>query len=78
MGIMVTVISMMFYLGNAKPSLIEKELPAIINSYYVWDVYESEHMGSFAMLKFRPFVEMKKAIKENMKILNKAREYGKQ
>ncbi len=56
---MAMTISMMFYLGK-----VEKELPAIINSYYVWDYYESEKYGRISMLKFRPFVEMKKAIEK--------------
>jgi len=56
------VISMMFYLGNAKPSLIEKELPAIINSYYIWDYYESEKYGRIGMIKIWTDVEIKKGI----------------
>jgi len=72
MSIIAIAISMMLYLGNEKVTPIEKEMLAIINSYHVWDVYESEHMGSFAMLKFRPYVEQRK------EIINKAREYGKQ
>lgn len=59
MSIMAMTISMMFYLGK-----VEKELPAIINSYYVWDYYESEKYGRISMLKFRPFIEMKKAIEK--------------
>jgi len=57
MGVMAMAISMMFYLGSDKSSPIEKELPAILNSYYVWDYYESKKYGRIGMLKFRPFLK---------------------
>lgn len=62
MGVMAMAISMMFYLGMEKVMLIEKELPAIINSYHGWDYYESEKYGRIGMIKIWTDVEIKKGI----------------
>lgn len=62
--LMAMAISMMFYLGKEKVMPIEKELPAIINSYYGWNYYESEKYGRIGMTKIWTEVEMKKAIEK--------------
>ena len=62
MGVMAMAISMMFYLGKEKVMQIEKELPAIINSYHGWDYYESEKYGRIGMIKIWTDVEIKKGI----------------
>ena len=62
MSVMAIAINMMLYLGNEKVTLIEKELPAIINSYYIWDYYESEKYGRIGMIKIWTDVEIKKGI----------------